>query len=276
MVKSRFAGSVAVVTGGASGIGRSVALRLAEEGASVAVADINEASLEEVVEEIHRVESGGAGISVVIDVSNVDSIRDGVQTVETKLGAIDILVCAAGVVRSTPFLEVSEKEWDFVVDANQKGTAFSIQEVARRMADRVPDSVKEAGRAGKSFGKIVTFSSISGRRGRAYQLHYAASKAAIISITQSAALALAPFGINVNAVSPSVVKTPMWQRNIEEKARFSGRSIEEESEQFISRIPLKRAGTPEEIASVVAFLCSSEADYITGQTYNVDGGFEMG
>ena len=143
------------------------------------------------------------------------------------------------------------------------------------MVKQVPEDVKRAGRSDQSYGKIVSFSSISGRRGREYALAYAASKAAVISITQSAALAFAPYGINVNAISPSVVVTPMWEQNNREKEQAFGIDARKASEEFISRIPLKRPGTVEDMAAAVAFLCSPDSDYITGQTLNVDGGFEM-
>ena len=143
------------------------------------------------------------------------------------------------------------------------------------MVRQVPEAVKAAGVADRSYGKIVSFTSISGRRGREYQLAYAASKAAIISITQSAALAFAPLGINVNAVAPSVVKTPMWDQNNREKEKAFGIDARAASDEFISRIPLKRPGSVEDMAGAVAFLCSADADYITGQTLNVDGGYEM-
>jgi D-sorbitol dehydrogenase (acceptor) len=135
--------------------------------------------------------------------------------------------------------------------------------------------VKKNGKTDTCYGKIVNFSSISGRRGRELQIHYASSKAAIISLTQSAALALAPFGINVNAVSPSVVKTPMWEKNVKEKSIAFNQDVLEENKRFIARIPLQREGSVEEMANAVAFLCSDQSNYITGQTLNVDGGFEM-
>jgi D-sorbitol dehydrogenase (acceptor) len=162
-----------------------------------------------------------------------------------------------------------------VVDINQKSVVFCIQAAAAQMIMQIPEEVKRAGCSNQSYGKIVNFSSISGRRGRSLQVHYAASKAAIISITQSAALAFAPYNININAVSPSVVLTEMWEKGVEEKSRLFGTDTDEESKRFIDHIPLKRAGTPEDMAAAVAFLCSSDADYITGQTLNVDGGFEM-
>jgi D-sorbitol dehydrogenase (acceptor) len=126
-----------------------------------------------------------------------------------------------------------------------------------------------------SYGKIVNFSSIAGRRGRPLSTHYAASKAAIISITQSAALALAPFRINVNAVCPGIVPTSMWTQIDHDRAQLFGAKEGEAMAAFIQQVPLKRAAAPEDLAGVVAFLCSPDADYITGQAINVDGGYEM-
>jgi D-sorbitol dehydrogenase (acceptor) len=126
-----------------------------------------------------------------------------------------------------------------------------------------------------SYGKIVNFSSIAGRRGRPLSTHYAASKAAIISITQSAALALAPYRINVNAVCPGIVPTPMWTQIDQDRAQLFGAKEGEAMAAFIQQVPLKRAATPEDLAGVVAFLCSADANYITGQAINVDGGYEM-
>src|SRR3990170_69250 len=134
---------------------------------------------------------------------------------------------------------------------------------------------KAAGWAERSYGKIVNLSSISGRRGRPLAAHYAASKAAVISITQSAALALAPYNINVNAVCPGVVPTAMWQQIDLDRVRLFGLRPGEAMASFVDSIPLRRAGTPEDIAAAVAFFCSPDADYITGQTLNVDGGYEM-
>jgi D-sorbitol dehydrogenase (acceptor) len=126
-----------------------------------------------------------------------------------------------------------------------------------------------------SYGKIVNLSSIAGRRGRPLATHYAASKAAIISITQSAALALAPYRINVNAICPGIVPTPMWQKIDEERGQLFGSKPGEAAKAFVNTVPLKRAATAEDVAGAVAFFCSADADYITGQALNVDGGFEM-
>ena len=220
-------------------------------------------------------QAGTPASAAQLDVSRPAEVNALVVQVARDQGRVDILVNSAGIVQTNCFLEVTEDDWDRVIDVNQKGAAFAIQAVAAQMARQVPDAVREAGVADRSYGKIVTFTSVSGRRGRAYQLAYAASKAAIISITQSAALAFAPLGINVNAIAPSVVLTPMWDQNNREKERAFGVDARKASDEFIARIPLKRAGTAEEMAGAAAFLCSADADYITGQTLNVDGGFEM-
>lgn len=272
-MEKRMEGKVAIVTGAGSGIGRGVAIRLAQEGASVAVADINKPALDEVSAEVRSL--GGKSLALVVDISKPAEITALVERVAKELGPIHVFVNTAGIVQTKLLLEVTEADWDRVIDINQKGTAFAAQAVGAQMIRQVPEAVKKAGRADRSYGKIVNFSSASGRRGREYQLAYAASKAAIISITQSAALAFAPYGINVNAIAPSVVLTNMWEQNNREKELAFGIDAKKASDEFISRIPLKRPATVEDIAGAVAFLCSEDADFITGQTLNVDGGFEM-
>ncbi len=272
-MEQRLRNKVAIVTGAGQGIGKGVALRLAREGADVVAADIQSANAEQTageIRELHR-----QALAWYINLANIAEIQPMVDKVAATFGHIDILVNNAGVVQSKPFLDVTEADWDRVIDINQKSVVFCIQSVAKQMIKQVPGAVKAAGKAEQSYGKIVNFSSISGRRGRALQVHYAASKAAIISITQSAALALTQYGINVNAVSPSVVPTPMWEQNDREKSRILGIPRGQAMQDFIEKIPLKRAGTVEDIAAAVAFLCSADSDYITGQTLNVDGGFEM-
>ena len=272
-MERRFAGKVVLVTGAGSGIGRKVAERFAREGALVAASDIGLEGLADTERDIAAF--GGKVLSIPADVSKIDEIRRMVNRVVFEFGRIDFDINCAGVVQSKDFLEVTEEDWDRIIDINQKGTAFTCRYAGEQMMRQVPDDVRKAGRSEKCYGKIVNFSSIAGRRGRSFQIHYAASKAAVISITQSAALALAPYGINVNAISPSVVVTPMWETSISQKAETLGIDTKKAADEMIDRIPLKRAGRPEEIASAAAFLCSGEADFITGQTINVDGGFEM-
>jgi meso-butanediol dehydrogenase/(S,S)-butanediol dehydrogenase/diacetyl reductase len=197
-----------------------------------------------------------------------------VKRVVRELGSLDIMVNNAGVVQTKPLLEISEADWDRVVDVNQKGTFFCIQAAGAEMLARVPAEIRASGETDRCYGKIVSLSSISGRHGRSEQPHYAATKAAIISLTQSAALAFAPF-VNVNAIAPSIVPTPMWEQVDRDRSRLAGRAPGHAMKTYTERIPLKRAGTVEDMAAAVAFLCSPDADYITGQCLNVDGGFEM-
>ena len=293
-MEQRLIGKVAIVTGAGQGIGKGVALRLAREGAAVVVADYNAHTASETSVAIQT--AGGQALPHTVNIADVNALRAMVTDVVAAFGRIDILVNNAGVVQTKPMLDLSEADWDRVIDVNQRGSFFCLQAVAQQMIRQLPDFVrsgaaladvltnqlsrpgdKDAGQAAlaASYGKIVNFSSIAGRHGRALSTPYAASKVAIISITQSAALALAPYRINVNAVCPGIVPTPMWTQIDQDRAQLFGASEGEAMAAFIQQVPLKRAATAEDLAGVVAFLCSTDADYITGQAINVDGGFEM-
>lgn len=272
-MEQRLSDKIAIVTGAGQGIGKAVALRLAAEGANVVVADINQKTAEQTADEIRKLNRRTQVCR--IDIANITEIQSMIDNAVAEFGRIDILVNVAGVAQTGLFLELTEQQWDHVLDTNLKGTTFIIQTVARRMIEQVPHEVKAAGHADRSYGKIVNFTSISGRHGRAEQIPYAASKAAIISLTQSAALAFAPYNINVNAVCPGVIPTPMWEQIDKDRGRISGVEPGQSMKSFIERTALKRPGSPEDVAGVVAFLCSTDSDYMTGQTLNIDGGFEM-
>ena len=270
-------------------------MRLAREGAQVVIAEYNAANASAVAQEIEA--AGGRALPYPIDISDAAASQKMVDDVAAQLGHIDILVNNAGVVQTKPMLDLTPADWDRVLDVNLRGAFFLTQAVARQMIKQVPDALREAAAApadifntkrpqtpevqpirgplAASYGKIVSLSSVSGRRGRPLQTHYAASKAAIISLTQSVALALAPYRINANAVCPGIVPTPMWQQIDKDRGQLFGAKPGEAMAGFINTVPLKRAATPEDIAGAVAFFCSSDADYITGQALNVDGGFEM-
>lgn len=285
----RLQGKVAIVTGAGQGIGRGIALRLAREGARVVVAEHNAATATETAAVIAA--QGGEALAYPVDVANPAATQAMVAAVVDAFGRIDILVNNAGRAQTKPMMELTEEDWDAILDVNQRGMFFCLQAVAAQMIRQIPAELRagmgladvvtvkaqvaQVHGALQNTGKIVNLSSIAGRRGRPLQTHYAASKAAVISITQSAALALAPYNITVNAVCPGVVPTPMWQQIDADRGRLFGSQPGEAMAAFINTVPLKRAGTPEDVAGAVAFFCSADADYITGQALNVDGGYEM-
>ncbi len=272
-IPGRHAGKIAIVTGSGQGIGRGVAQRLAEEGAHVVIAEYNRTTAETAAQELSA--AGLQALACPIDIGDTDQIDQMVKAVVAQFGRIDILVNNAGVLETLPMFDLTPAKWDWLMRVNQRGLFFCLQAVARQMVEQVPAAVKEAGRADRSYGKIVNFSSVAGRSGRPYAAHYSAAKWAVISITQSAAAYLAPYNINVNAVCPGVVPTPMWD-DIDkvQSARF-GIAQGDWIKRTIENVPLKRAALPADLAAAVSFLCSGDADYITGQALNVDGGIEM-
>lgn len=269
----RLKDKVAIVTGAGQGIGRGVALRLAREGAHVVIAEYNADTAHSAAEEVRA--RGVQALAYPLDVSDVAQIQPMVDAVVREFGRIDILVNNAGRVQTKPMLDLTEQDWDRIVDVNQRGLFFCLQAVARQMIAQIPEAIRNSDRAPRSFGKIVNFSSVAGRSGRPNSTHYAATKSAVISITRSAALALARYNINVNAVCPGMVLTAMWQEIDQANQLMRGLEPGEWIRRSIETVPLKRAAEPEDIAAAVAFLCSPDADYITGQALNVDGGLEM-
>jgi meso-butanediol dehydrogenase/(S,S)-butanediol dehydrogenase/diacetyl reductase len=272
-IPGRHAEKIAIVTGAGQGIGRGVAHRLAQEGAHVVVAEYNKANAETVAHEISAL--GPEALAYPIDIGDTDQIDQMVKDVVAKFGRIDSLVNNAGVLETIALFDLTPSKWDWLQRVNQRGLFFCLQAVAKQMVEQVPSAIKAAGSADRSYGKIVNFSSVAGRSGRPYAAHYSASKWAVISITQSAALYLAPYNINVNAVCPGIVPTPMWDEIDATQSQRFGMQRGDWIKQSIENVPLKRASTPEDIAAAVSFLCSSDADFITGQALNVDGGLEM-
>jgi NAD(P)-dependent dehydrogenase (short-subunit alcohol dehydrogenase family) len=273
LVSRSLAGKVAIVTGSGRGIGKGIALRLAAEGARMVATDVDPDAARVTSKEIQA--QGGTSLAREANVADLSAVSRLVEDVVAELGRIDILVNNAGVMQTKPMLDLTEADWDRVIEVNQRGLFFALQAVAVQMVRQVPEEVKQAGRADRSYGKIVNIASISARRGRPLATHYAAAKAGVVSITQSAALALAPYNINVNAVCPGIVLTPMWEEIDRQREELFGTKPGEATASFIKTVPLQREGTPDDIAAAVAFLCSPDADYITGQALNVDGGYEM-
>lgn len=255
MKKSALAGKVAVVTGGARGIGRAICERYAAEGATVVVADLLSVDAERLASTL-----GPEHLAVALDVSRRDSIAMMIQTVTATFGGIDILVNNAGVFDMCPLLETTEESFDRVFSVNVKGMFFTLQAVAAVMVEQ------------KRSGKIINIASESGRRGEPMISAYCASKASVISITQSAALELIKKGIHVNAISPGVVDTPMWDVVDALYAKYENRPIGQKKQLVSEAVPFGRMALPGDYAGAAVFLASPESDYIVGQTLNVDGG----
>ena len=246
---------VAVVTGGARGIGAAICQRYAEEGALVVISDVLEKEAATTAAAI-----GHGAFALGLDVTRRTSIEAMVEAVVARAGRIDILVNNAGAFDMAPFLEITEDSYDRQFAINVKGLLFTLQAVAAQMV-----------RQGHG-GKIVNFSSQAGRRGEALVAVYCASKAAVISLTQSAGLALIKHRINVNAIAPGVVDTPMWDHVDALFAKYENLQLGEKKRQVGLAVPYGRIGVPADIAGAAVFLASSDADYIVAQTLNVDGG----
>lgn len=263
---ARLDGCVALVTGSARGIGRAIALRYAREGATVVAVDLAEESVHAVAAEIRG--AGGKADAFRADLREPEQSVAMVARVVERFGRLDVLVNNAGVVRVRPLLELTPEDWDFVNDVNARGLFFALQAAARRMLEQAPVG------AGRPRGKIINVASIAGRNGRPMFAAYAASKAAAISVTQSAALALAPH-VTVNAICPGVVETDMWRQIDREWSDADKRPAGSAWQDRIRGIPLGRPETPEDLTGMAAFLASADSDYITGQSYHVDGGLVM-
>jgi D-sorbitol dehydrogenase (acceptor) len=253
--EGKLKGKIAVVTGGARGIGRAIVERYVAEGATVAIADLAGADAEKLAADL-----GDRAFAVALDVTSNISIDAMVKSVVGRAGGIDILVNNAAAFDMAPILEVTERSVDRLFHVNVKGLFFTLQAVARHMVDR------------GQGGKIINMASQAGRRGEPLVSVYCATKAAVISITQSAGLALIKHRINVNGIAPGVVDTPMWQEVDALFARYENRPIGEKKRLVGEAVPYGRMGRPEDHAGAAVFLASADADYVVAQTLNVDGG----
>ena len=250
---SRYAGRVAVVTGSARGIGAATARRFAEEGASLAVLDLDQDAAGKTAAGLGAEQA----IGVACDVSDASSVDAAVSQVVDELGKIDVLVNNAGVTRDNVLFKMTEDDWDTVINVHLRGSFLMSRAVQKHMV-------------AAKFGKIVNLSSVSalGNRGQA---NYSAAKMGLQGFTRTLALELGPFGINVNAIAPGFIVTDMTDAT----ARRVGVEPEEYRKAAAERTPVRRVGYPEDIAAAAAFLCSDEASFITGQTLYVDGGAKI-
>ncbi|MCQ8278216.1 L-iditol 2-dehydrogenase [Acetobacteraceae bacterium KSS8] len=252
---------VAVITGAARGIGRAIAARYAAEGAIVVIADLNREGAETAAREI-----GGRCSGVEFDVTKQDSIDALVDGVAARHGRLDILVNNAGIFDMGPTVEISRASYARVFAVNVEGLLFTLQAAAKQMIRQGrPEN-------GGAAGKIINFASQAGRRGEALVAVYCASKAAVISLTQSTGLDLIRHGINVNAIAPGVVDNEHWDHVDSLFARYEGLEPGEKKRVVGASVPFGRMARPDEIGGLATFLASADADYIVAQCYNIDGG----
>lgn len=242
-------GRVALVTGGARGIGKAICEKLASEGAIVAMVDILLEVAEQTAAEFKA--KGYEAMAIQANVANVEDADNAVKAVVDKYGKLDILVNNAGITRDTLMMRMTEQDWDMVMAVNLKGT-FNFSKAATKVMMRA------------KYGRIVNIASVVGRMGNVGQANYSASKAGVIALTKTTAKEFGSRNITVNAVAPGFIQTDM-----------TGKLSEEVRAEFLKTIPLKRAGLPEDVANVVCFFCQDESAYVTGQVLNIDGGMLM-
>ena len=240
---------VAIVTGGGQGIGKEICLRLAENEAKIVIFDINEELSQEVVREIKA--KGGSSLALKVDVTKYEEVNGATQQAIDKFKGIDILINNAGITKDSLLLRMKEEDWNRVLQVNLNGAFNCLKAVLRSM-------VKQ------KYGRVVNISSVIGIRGNIGQANYSASKAGIIGLTKSLAREVGRYGITVNAVAPGFIDTAMTRRLNKEAV-----------DAIISQVPLQRMGKPGEVASLVTYLVSEEAAYITGEVIKIDGGMAM-
>ncbi|MDD5060044.1 MAG: 3-oxoacyl-[acyl-carrier-protein] reductase [Candidatus Omnitrophica bacterium] len=245
----RLIGKVALITGGARGIGQAIAMTFAKEGADIVVADVNLEIAQKTASEIEAL--GRKAMALEMDVTSYEKVEEGINKILDKMGKVDILVNNAGITKDNLLLRMSLADWDAVINVNLKGTFNCIKAVTRPM-------IKQRS------GKIISIASIIGLMGNPGQANYAASKAGIIALTKTVAKELASRNINANAVAPGFIQTEM-----------TAKLPEDIKKKMMEAIPLAKLGTPQDVANVCLFLASEESSYITGQTITVDGGMVM-
>jgi len=251
----RLSGKSALITGSARGIGKAFAQRYVREGARVCIADIDIQAAQRTANEI-----GSDAIAVPMDVTSQESIDAAVSAALDNFGAIDILINNAALFTADPIVDIKRDDYDKVFAVNFSGSLFTLQAVAKHMIER------------GQGGKIINMASQAGRRGESLVAVYCATKAAIISLTQSAGMDLIKYGINVNAISPGVVDGEHWDGVDAFFAKHENKALGQKKKEVGEAVPFGRMGTAEDLTGMAVFLASKESDYVVAQTYNVDGG----
>ena len=251
-------GKVALVTGAGQGIGQAIALRLANDGADIAIVDVNESKMEAVAAEVR--ELGREVTTFKADVTNRDDVYAAVAHTEKELGGFDIMVNNAGIAQIQPIADVTPEEFDKIIRVNVAGVLWGIQAAAKKFKER------------QQKGKIISASSIAGHEGFPLLGVYSATKFAVRALTQAAAKEFASSGITVNAYSPGIVGTDMWVEIDRRMAEITGAKIGESYDKYVGGIALGRAQTPEDVAAFVSYLAGPDSDYMTGQAPMIDGG----
>ena len=255
---SRVSGKVAFITGAGQGIGEAIALRLAEDGFAIAVADMNTVSAQDVADRINA--AGGKAYAVEVDVAQRDSVFAAVEQAAKELGGLDVVINNAGIAPATPIEDITPDTYRRVFDINVGGVIWGIQAAVKVF--------KELGHG----GKIINAASQAGHVGNPELAVYSGSKFAVRGITQTAARDLAKLGITVNAYCPGIVNTPMMQKVAQEVADNAGKPFEWGMQQFAKNITLQRISEPSDVAALVSYLAGPDSDYMTGQSVLVDGG----
>lgn len=259
----RLEGTHVLITGAAGGIGAACARRLASEGAQVLLADVNAEAVEVVASELRQ-------HWVQADVTRAADIQRMLDSAYQRWGRLDVLFNNAGIASAKPLLEITEADWDRMHAVNLRAVFFVLQATVRRMRQQSPIAGSEL------RGKLIQTASIAAFRGQVYLAHYNASKAGVVSVTRTAASALASERITSNCICPGVVDTPMWARIDADLAEIEGLAIGEAWNRRTAPIPLGRPEQPEDLGGVVSFLASRDSDYMTGQALIVDGGLVIG
>ncbi len=262
MASRRLDGKTCVVSGAARGIGKDIAVRLAEEGAQVGVADLDLEGAQKTADEIKG--QGGKALACQCDVSSRADVKRMIKVVVDEFGALNVIFNNAALAEIRLFMDVREEHWERIMKVNALGVLIAMQEAAQQMIDQ-----------GKG-GKIINTASIAGKEGSDLQPHYCASKFSVVALTQAGARALGKYGITCNAFCPGVVKTELWEQLDNEYMQLGlTEKPGEAMEGFASRTLLGRPSTPQDIVGLAAFLASDDSNYITGQSIMVDGGLVL-